>query len=242
MGKIIDLTGQKFGKLTVVSMSDFKKCHRIYWNCLCDCGNTAVVQGNNLKSGNSTNCGHCGAVRTKGMYGMNKYDLTGDFGKGWTTAGEEFWFDLEDYDKIKDYQWYYSKTSGYLTTHPHNYGKGVRFHRFIMQDYITEEKPIVDHICKPPKPNLVYDNRKANLRVCTALENSINRNKQRNNTSGVIGVWFDKRNKKWTAEIIVNKKKIYLGRYIDIKDAAKARKEAEIKYFGEYAFKGRENL
>ena len=36
----------------------------------------------------------------------NKYDLLGSFGVGWTTnTNKEFWFDLEDYDKIKDYCW-----------------------------------------------------------------------------------------------------------------------------------------
>lgn len=32
---------------------------------------------------------------------MNTYDLSGEYGIGYTTKGEEFWFDLEDYDKIK---------------------------------------------------------------------------------------------------------------------------------------------
>ena len=35
----------------------------------------------------------------------NTYDLTGEYGIGYTSKDEEFYFDLEDYDKIKDYCW-----------------------------------------------------------------------------------------------------------------------------------------
>ena len=35
----------------------------------------------------------------------NKYDLSGEYGIVYTSNGEEYWFDKEDYDKIKDYYW-----------------------------------------------------------------------------------------------------------------------------------------
>lgn len=38
----------------------------------------------------------------------NRYDLSGEFGKGWTNKEEEFWFDLEDFDKIKNYCWHFN--------------------------------------------------------------------------------------------------------------------------------------
>lgn len=41
---IKDLTGQRFGKLTVVSFAG-KRNHSAYWNCRCDCRNDTVVQG-----------------------------------------------------------------------------------------------------------------------------------------------------------------------------------------------------
>ena len=44
---------------------------------------------------------------------FNNYDLTGSFGIGYTTKGEEFYFDLEDYDLIKNYNWHIDK-SGYV--------------------------------------------------------------------------------------------------------------------------------
>ena len=46
----------------------------------------------------------------------NKYDLTGKFGIGYTSKGEEFYFDLEDYDKIKNHLWYKDKDGGLICT------------------------------------------------------------------------------------------------------------------------------
>lgn len=57
----IDLTGQKFGRLTVLEEAEPyispKGVKMIRYKCLCDCGNTAVVSGNLLKRGHTTSCG-----------------------------------------------------------------------------------------------------------------------------------------------------------------------------------------
>jgi hypothetical protein len=53
-----DLTGQRFGKLTVISRNkDNSKSGNARWNCLCDCGNTAIVIGSKLRSGYTKSCG-----------------------------------------------------------------------------------------------------------------------------------------------------------------------------------------
>lgn len=53
----LDLTGQKFGKLTVLEQS-FTKNGRIYWKCQCDCGSVPVdVAGTYLKNGTTSSCG-----------------------------------------------------------------------------------------------------------------------------------------------------------------------------------------
>ena len=56
-----------------------------------------------------------------------------------------------------------------------------------------------------------------------------------NNTSGVTGVFLNQRLQKWTAQIVVNQKHIYLGVFIDKKDAIIARKRAEENYYKEYS-------
>lgn len=57
MGKRIDLTGLKFGKLTVLNYDHSDARYKSYWLCQCDCGNKCVVSGDHLKTGHTTSCG-----------------------------------------------------------------------------------------------------------------------------------------------------------------------------------------
>lgn len=52
-----DLTGQKFGNLTVQSRCGSDKHNTATWNCLCSCGNSIVVRGYNLLHGKTKGCG-----------------------------------------------------------------------------------------------------------------------------------------------------------------------------------------
>lgn len=58
MSRFIDLTGAKFGKLTVISFKGRIK-NRSMWNCTCDCGCNVTVQAGNLRSFHTLSCG-CG--------------------------------------------------------------------------------------------------------------------------------------------------------------------------------------
>lgn len=51
-----ELSGQKFGKLTVICESGRKR-KEITWLCKCECGNEVVVNGYNLRSGHTQSCG-----------------------------------------------------------------------------------------------------------------------------------------------------------------------------------------
>ena len=59
MGKIIDITGQKFGKLTVIENVGKIDGRNYHWRCICDCGNERILDGSVLRSGNTKSCG-CG--------------------------------------------------------------------------------------------------------------------------------------------------------------------------------------
>lgn len=54
--KAEDLTGQRFGRLTVIRRDDSRK-KAAYWLCVCDCGNEKVVQSCHLRSGATVSCG-----------------------------------------------------------------------------------------------------------------------------------------------------------------------------------------
>jgi len=56
--KRIDLTGQRFGKLTVIQYDHTKKpSGRAYWLCKCDCGKKTIVEANHLRSEHTQSCG-----------------------------------------------------------------------------------------------------------------------------------------------------------------------------------------
>jgi hypothetical protein len=56
MGKFIDLTGMKFGRLTVIERAE-NRGKKPCWLCKCECGNEKVIMGIHLKSGATTSCG-----------------------------------------------------------------------------------------------------------------------------------------------------------------------------------------
>ena len=74
MGKRIDLTGQKFGRLTVIEEDGKNKNGSIKWRCKCECGNEITVIGTNLRNGNTTSCGCLQKEITKDL---NFTDLVG---------------------------------------------------------------------------------------------------------------------------------------------------------------------
>lgn len=74
------------------------------------------------------------------------------------------------------------------------------------------------------------DNRIANLRDVSRNANSKNRSSQTNNTSGQTGVVWNRKERKWQAQIVVNKRIKHLGRFADKDEAIAARKAAEIEH------------
>lgn len=118
--EIKDLTGRKFGRLTVLERGANDNSRGTKWWCKCECGNKVLVSKHSLMWGLTKSCGCYQKEKSRENGKQNKryntYDLSGDFGKGYTSKGEEFWFDKEDYDKIKDYCWYFDKKNGYLYT------------------------------------------------------------------------------------------------------------------------------
>lgn len=57
MGKFIDLTGQRFGKLVVIKRDGITNSKHTRWLCKCDCGNFSYVSKVNLKNGSTKSCG-----------------------------------------------------------------------------------------------------------------------------------------------------------------------------------------
>jgi hypothetical protein len=237
--KFRDLTGEKFNRLTVVCRtkqpSYLKPKCEAYWLCKCECGsNKQIIKSSyQLTSGESKSCGCLKSeLISKQHKKYNTYNLTGDYGVGYTTKNDEFYFDLDDYDMIKDYCWHVDDQTNYVVNKIHNSNgkaKYIYMHRLLTN---CENDLVVDHLNH--KRN---DNRKNNLVKMTAHQNAMNqRFTRRSNTSGVVGVLWSERNKRWDSYIGYQYKKIHLGSYKTYDEAVKARKDGELKYFGKYRY------
>jgi hypothetical protein len=79
------------------------------------------------------------------------------------------------------------------------------------------------------------NNKWSNLRRASKSQNQANRPTPLNNTSGIKGVFWDKRCQKWQAQIMVNGVRIGLGNYLILDEAGAAYRAAAEKYFGQFA-------
>lgn len=231
MANFKDISGQKFGKLTVVKRIENDKHGNAVWECMCDCGNKINVLGNSLRIGKTRSCGciHAQIMRELN-HKQNKYDLTGNYGIGWTNnTNQKFYFDLEDYDEIKEYGWI-ENDQGYIIASNIN-GNAPRIIR--MHRLVTKFKyQIVDHINQKR-----YDNRKNNLRSATKQTNGINRDYNTNNSLKIKGIYFNAKRNKYEAKIHKGKK-VYFKSSDNISELILWRRSKEKELYGEYAFQG----
>lgn len=227
MTKRRDLTGLTFGKLKVIGPAeDYVQPngrHRAQWWCECSCGNSVPfkVLGENLTTGHTQSCG-CFQISQaiKSSEKRNEYNLTESYGIGYTVdSKKEFYFDLEDYEKIKDYCWSDYGTN-YIQTQIK--GKRVLFHQFV-----TDFKyPIIDHANRNG-----HDNRKENLRPASHTENMRNTTLSKNNKSGFTGVTFCKRTNKWQGQICCNRQH-FAKQFKEKEEAVEWRLQKELELFG----------
>jgi hypothetical protein len=131
--------------------------------------------------------------------------------------------DDDMYDFLMQWRWQ-SHPEGYVIRTEKR--KTIAMHRVLMNPPNGMQ---VDHI-----NHIKSDNQRANLRICTKAENMFN-HPQAVGISGYRGVCQSKSAGKWDAYIKVNRKRIYLGTYIDPIEAAVARDRAAMIHHGAFA-------
>jgi hypothetical protein len=223
-----DLTGMVFGKLTVLhQVEDYIEpsgVHRDRWLCECSCEKHTIkaVLGNNLRKPNGTRS--CGCLHIGERRKYNHYEERNGYVVGFTSnTNEEFYLDLSNYELAKQYCWYaHTYNDGYrrIESKDNNTGKIISMTQlFGCKGY--------DHCNRN-----TFDNRMENLRPATTQENARNISISKANSSGIIGVGWNKEMQQWHVRIGVDYNSIELGFFTDKTDAIVARLNAELKYFG----------
>jgi len=172
-------------------------------------------------------------IRLALCYRKLRYGYT--FRKIALTQGKYAIVDVEDYEKLAKYKWYAAKSDrrfyGQRKVVLKNGKCGtytIRMQRLILK---PQQGKIIDHI-----NHNGLDNRKANLRFVTPLQNSWNARKRLGNyTSKYKGVYFHKRDRRWHTKIRCKGREIFLGYFKDEKTAARAYDEKAKELFGLYA-------
>lgn len=217
MGKFLNIIDNRYNKLLVLSRAE-NRGRRVWWNCLCDCGNKVQIRGDHLKSGHAKSCG-C-----------------------WKVESYAYRDTYHGLSKTKEYKIYYAMQQRcYSESFPQYYDYGARGIKVC--DRWMEDAPqgflnFLQDMGKKPKGkslDRIDVNSGYSPENCTWTDYStqvFNQRRRNRNTSGKTGVCWDKRLNKWQVNIRRNKVKYYLGVYSDFQEAVKVREDAELKYFG----------
>lgn len=216
MGKFIDLTGEVFGRLTVLGVDSRDGRGKILWKCRCECGNEINAYSYNLKGDHTKSCG-CYKEQvlaevsvTHGMYGTPQY---------------------KSYVCAKD-----------RTTNPNNPawanygGRGIE----MCDEWKVGFEAFWEDMGSSYKEGLSIEREDTDGNYCpenckwaTESQQNHNRRKRSGCSSQYKGVSKGKTNTKFQAEILAMGKRKRLGRFTDELDAAIAYDNASEELYGD---------
>lgn len=198
-----DLAGQRFGKLVALSPTEKRMDNgSIVWYCQCDCGNSAEVSARRLVRGQVRSCGCLSDPPPRDYMGkvFGRLTVIGYAGRKRKKT---------ERSAVTITYWRCRCSCGkeVIAAQPELQNGDTQSCGCLQKERVRDVLKLVDDTS------------------VTILER--NQKIRRSNTSGCTGVTYDKKTQKWAAYINFKKKRYWLGRYADKKDAIKARKTAE---------------
>lgn len=200
--KLVDRTGQRFGRLVVVEQLGRTASKKVLWKCICDCGNETKTDSGSLVTGNTTSCG-CALKEAITKHG------------GWNKSSYNTWRAMVrrcTNPKDKDYPRYGGKG---VTVCP----EWMDYTKFVADMGEPEGDETLDRID-------VYGNYEPNnCRWAGVKTQNRNTRLRVNSTTGFTGV--SAVGKRYLAKITANQKSYYSKLFDTAEEAAAARKELE---------------
>lgn len=213
-----DLSGMRFNRWAVISDSGQRVAAKVMWRCKCDCGAEGLVAAGNLKSGQSRSCGCLDReVAAKRM------TTHGDADAGKRSPELIAWYHIN------------ARCHNPVDKQYHDYGgRGIQ----VCNEWrgVGGFEKFLGHIGRKPAPDYSIDRidvnkgyEPGNVRWADRTIQNINKRLAKSNTSGVMGVWLDKRRNKWYAKMTAYGIQKTLCVTDDFFEACCARKSAELR-------------
>jgi len=208
-----DFSGLRFGRLTVIRRVPEKK-GAVYWECKCDCGNTTIVTSGNLKGHTTRSCGCLQSETARKARGIPHHKLTETLNAIKSRCNNPNHICYANYGGrgIKVCDEWNNGTEGHdrfvMWSLENGYSNGLSL------DRIDNNKGYSPDNCRWTTRSVQSSNRRVR------------------NSTGVLGVYRTRGHKKYCAMIGKDYKRINLGTFDTIEEAAKARRDAELQYYG----------
>jgi hypothetical protein len=212
MAKFKDLTGAKFDRWTVIERTE-NKGKRIMWLCKCECGTESTVRGDHLNGGYSKSCG-CLRTESHTKHGHSSATHISSEYSSWHNMVTRC--TNNSHASFNDYA-----------------GRGIT----VCEKWKTFENFLEDMGNKPSDEYSIerIDNNKgyspANCVWSDRITQQRNQRVRSDNALGIRGVYKESRSGKYIAIIYVDKKRMHLGSFDVLEDAAQAREKAELEYW-----------
>jgi hypothetical protein len=213
--KRIDLTGQRFGRLVVIEEAE-RRGYTRRWNCKCDCGNSAVVDMGQLRSGKTKSCGCLNRERTSQK---NLRNLAGRrFGK------------LSVIRRASSDDKHKTQKGRAIWECRCDCGKVVN----VLSTYLTNGDTQSCGCRRSEVGHQVYEHVEETYRKDGVLTTTLKRKVRSDSSTGIKGVTIVSKTGKYRASISVKGKRYWLGDFTNLEAAVAARKAGEEKYHQPY--------